>query len=143
MFACGVGAGDEIIAASMSYWASAAPALVLGATVNFADSSPNALCIGPNDIEHRIGENTKAIIVTHYAGHPCPMDEIMAISQKHKIKVIEDVSHAHGGLSNGKKLGTIGDIGAMSMMAGKGFAIGEGGMIVTNDRELFERCVAF
>ena len=143
MYACNVGAGDEIIAASMSYWASAAPALMLGATVNFADIDSNTLCINPNDIEHRICNRTKAIVVTHYAGHPCPMDKIMGIAHKHNIKVIEDASHAHGGLYKGQKIGTIGDIGAMSMMAGKGLAIGEGGMIVTNNRELYERCIAF
>jgi dTDP-4-amino-4,6-dideoxygalactose transaminase len=82
-------------------------------------------------------------MVVHYCGYPCDMDPIMKIARKHKLKVIEDVSHAHGGRYKGKMLGTIGDIGAMSMMAGKSFAIGEAGMMVTNNRDLYERCVAY
>ncbi len=143
MWACGVGAGDEIICPSMTYWASAAPALSLGASVNFADIDPVSLCIDPEDIEHRIGERTKAVVVVHYAGHPCDMDRILPIAKRHGIRVIEDVSHAQGSLYKGRLCGTMGDIAAMSLMAGKSLAIGEGGMIATNDRLLYERCVAF
>jgi perosamine synthetase len=143
MWACGVGAGDEIICPSVTYWASAAPALQLGAAVNFADISPKSLCIDPNDIEHRIGPRTKAIVVVHYCGHPCDMDPIMDIARRHNVKVIEDVSHAHGALYKGRKCGTIGDIAAMSLMTGKGFAIGEGGMLVTNNRSLYEHAIAY
>ena len=71
------------------------------------------------------------------------MDPIMAIARRHGLKVIEDVSHAHGGLYKGKKLGTIGDVAGMSLMSGKSFAIGEGGILVTNDREIYERALAF
>ncbi len=143
MWACGVGAGDEIICPSVTYWASAAQALQLGASVNFAEIDPETLCIDPNDIEHRIGPKTKAIVVVHYSSYPCDMDEIMAIAKKHNVKVIEDTSHAQGTLYKGRKVGTIGDIGPMSMMAGKSFAIGEAGMMVTNDRTLYERCIAY
>lgn len=143
MWACGVGAGDEIICPSMTYWASATPALSLGAAVNFADIDPDTLCIDPSDIEHRIGARTKAIVVVHYAGYPADMDVIMPIARKHGIKVIEDVSHAQGSLYKGVMCGTIGDIGAMSLMAGKSLAVGEAGIIVTDDRQLYERCVAY
>lgn len=143
MWACGVGAGDEIICPSMTYWASALPALSLGAAVNFADIDPETLCLDPQDIEHRICEKTKAIVVVHYAGYPCDMERILLLAEKYQIKVIEDVSHAHGSLYQGRMCGTLGDIGAMSMMAGKSFAAGEAGMIVTNDRHLYERCIAF
>ncbi|MDF2653391.1 MAG: hypothetical protein K0Q73_9196 [Paenibacillus sp.] len=142
MYGCGVGVGDEIICPSLTYWASCTPAYTLGATVVFADIDPVTLCLDPKDIEHRIGERTKAIVVVHYFGYPADMDEIMAIARKHNVKVIEDVSHAHGGLYKGRKLGTIGDVGAMSLMAGKALAIGEGGMLVTNDREIYERSIA-
>jgi dTDP-4-amino-4,6-dideoxygalactose transaminase len=67
----------------------------------------------------------------------------MKLARKHKLKVIEDVSHAHGSMYKGKKVGTFGDISCMSMMAGKSFAIGEAGMMVTNDRDLYERCIAY
>lgn len=143
MFGCKVGVGDEIICPSVTYWASAAPAFSLGATVVFAEVDPNTLCIDPNDIEHRITERTKAIVVVHYLGHPADMDPIMDIARRHGIKVIEDVSHAQGGLYKGRKLGTIGDVGAMSLMSGKSFAIGEAGMLVTDDREIYERAIAW
>jgi len=143
MWACEVGAGDEIICPSMTYWASAAPALSLGAAVNFADIERDTLCIDPDDIEHRIGPRTKAIVVVHYTGYPCDMDRIVPIAQRHGVKVIEDVSHAHGGLYKGRKVGTFGDIAAMSMMAGKSFAIGEAGMMATDDGALYERCISY
>ena len=143
MWAIGIGAGDEIICPSMTYWASCAQALTLGAAVNFADIDPDTLCIDPNDIEHRIGDRTKAIMAVHYAGYPCDMDPIMDIARRHGIKVIEDVSHAHGTLYKGRMVGTFGDIAAMSMMAGKAFAIGEAGMLVTNDQTYYERAIAY
>jgi perosamine synthetase len=143
MWACGVGAGDEVICPSMTYWASCTSALSLGAAVNFADIDPVTLDIDPADIEHRIGPRTKAIIVVHYAGYPAPMDAIKAIARKHGVMVIEDVSHAHGALYKGQKVGTFGDIAAMSMMSGKGFAIGEAGMMNTNNATLYERCISY
>lgn len=142
MYGCKVGMGDEIICPSITYWASATQVLSLGGTVVFADINPDTLCIDLGDIEHRISERTKAIMVVHYLGYPADMDPIMEIARKHNIKVIEDVSHAQGGLYKGRKLGTIGDVGAMSLMAGKSLAIGEAGMLVTNDLEIYERAIA-
>lgn len=143
MFACKVGVGDEIICPSVTYWASVTSVFSLGATVVFADLDPNTLCVDPEDIEKRITDRTKAIMVVHYLGHPADMDRIMEIARKYKIKVIEDVSHAQGGLYKGKKLGTIGDVGAMSLMSGKSLAIGEAGILVTDDLEIYERSEAF
>ena len=143
MWACGVGAGDEVICPGLTYWASALPALQLGAAVHFADVDPETLCLDPNDIEHRLSPRTRCIVVVNYAGHPADLDPILAIANRHGIKVIEDNSHAHGSLYKGRMTGTLGHIAAMSMMSGKGFAVGEAGMIVTNDRLLYERCVAY
>lgn len=143
LWACGVKTGTEVICPSMTYWASCASALTLGAEVNFADIDPVTLCINPADIEHRINERTAAIMVVHYAGHPADMDAILEIARKHRLRVIEDVSHAQGALYKNRMCGTLGDIAGISMMGGKSFAIGEGGMVLTNDRELFERCMAF
>lgn len=143
MFGCKIGIGDEIIGPSITYWASVAPAFTLGATVNFADIDPMTLCIDPNDIEHRINDRTKAIVVVHYCGHPCDMDPIMDIARRHNLKVIEDVSHAQGGIYKGKKLGTIGDVAGISLMTGKPLAIGEGGMLITDDLEIYERALAW
>ncbi len=143
MYGCRVGVGDEIIAPSVTYWASVMPCFSLGATVAFADIDPDTLCIAPNDIEHRINEHTRAIVVVHYLGHPADMDPIMDIAERHNLKVIEDVSHAQGALYKGRKVGTLGHVAAISLMSGKALAIGEGGMLVTNDREIYERAVAF
>lgn len=143
MFACGVGVGDEIICPSVTYWASCLGAFSLGASVVFAEIDPTTLCIDPADLERRITKRTKAIVVVHYLGHPCDMDPIMEIARKRGVRVIEDVSHAQGGLYRGRRLGTFGDVGAMSLMAGKSFAIGEGGMLVTDSQEIYERAVAW
>ena len=143
MFGCQIGVGDEIICPSITYWASALPCFSLGATVTFADIDPDTLCLDAADIERHITPHTKAIVVVHYLGHPADMDAIMAIAQRHGLKVIEDVSHAQGGLYKGRKLGTFGDVAAMSLMSGKSFPVGEAGMLVTNDREIYERALAF
>ena len=143
MFACGIGVGDEIICPSITYWASALPCYSLGASVVFADVDPDTLNIDPKDIERRISDRTKAIMVVHYCGYPCNMDEIMPIASKHGIKVIEDVSHAQGSLYKGRLVGTIGDVAAMSLMSAKSLVVGEGGMLMTRDRLIWERAVAF
>jgi len=143
MFGCGVGVGGEVISPSLTYWASILQTFSLGATPVFVDVDPETLCLDPDDIEHRITEQTKAIVVVHYLGHPADMDPIMDIVSRHSLKVIEDVSHAQGGLYKGRRLGTFGDVAGMSLMSGKSFAIGEGGMLVTDDREIYERAVAF
>jgi len=143
LFGCGVRKGDEVIAPSLTYWASALPAFNLKASVVFAEVQPQTLCLDPADLEHRITRRTKAIVVVHYCGYPADMDPIMAIARRHGIKVVEDVSHAHGGLYHGRKLGTIGAVAAMSLMSGKALAIGEGGMLATDDREIYEYALAW
>ena len=143
MFGCKVGVGDEIICPSITYWASALPCFSLGATVVFAEIDPETLCLDPDDIEQRITSHTKAIVVVHYVGYPADMDPIMAVARRHGVKVIEDVSHAHGALYKGRKVGTIGDVAAMSLMSGKSLAVGEAGMLTTDDREIYERAIAF
>jgi len=142
MYACGVGVGDEVISQSMTYWATCLQAFSLGATVVFAEIHPQTLTIDPADIERRISKRTKAIVVVHYLGHPADMDPIMAIAKKHKLAVIEDVSHAQGALYKGRKVGTFGDVAAMSLMTGKSLAVGEAGILVTDDRGRYERAVS-
>jgi dTDP-4-amino-4,6-dideoxygalactose transaminase len=142
MFGVGVGRGDEIIVPSITYWASGLQAMLLGATPVFAEIHPETLCIDPAGIEKLITPQTKAIVAVHYCGHPADMDAIMEIARRRNIKVIEDVSHAHGSLYKGRICGAMGDVAGFSMMAGKSFAIGEAGMLSTNDRTIFERAVA-
>ena len=143
MFAVGIGRGDEIICPSITYWASCLQVFSLGATVVFADIDPQTLCIDPGDIERHISPRTKAIVAVHYCGHPCDMDSIMEIARKHNLKVIEDVSHAQGGLYKGRMVGTLGDVAGISLMSGKSFATGEAGIMVTNNQEVYERAIAF
>jgi dTDP-4-amino-4,6-dideoxygalactose transaminase len=111
--------------------------------VVFAEVDAATLCLDPNDIVHRIGPRTKAIVVVHYLGYPADMDPIMAIARRAGLKVIEDVSHAHGGRYHGRQVGSIGDVAATSLMSGKALATGEGGILTTNDRTIYERALAF
>jgi len=141
MFGVGIGAGDEVICPSITYWASCLPVYSLGGTVVFADIDPDTLCVDPDDIEKRITQRTKAIIAVHYLGMPCDMARIMRIARRHKLKVVEDVSHAHGTLYKGRLAGTLGDVSGFSLMSGKAFAIGEAGMLLTNDRRIYERAI--
>jgi dTDP-4-amino-4,6-dideoxygalactose transaminase len=143
MFGLGIGTGDEIICPSITYWASCLPVYALGGTVVFADIDPKTLCIDPADIEHRITSRTKAIVAVHYAAHPADMDPILELARRHRIKVIEDVSHAHGARYKGRLVGTIGDVAAFSLMSGKSLACGEGGIMITNDRRIHERALVF
>jgi dTDP-4-amino-4,6-dideoxygalactose transaminase len=142
MFGIGLSKGDEIICSTKTYWASIVPASTFGATAVFCDIDEN-LSMDPEKIEQLISPKTKAIIAVHYVGYPCDMDKIMAIAKKHNLKVIEDVSHAQGGLYKGKRLGTFGDVAAMSLMSGKSFAAGELGILVTDDTKIYERAMAF
>ena len=143
MYGIGLGPGDEIVCTSVTYWASCTGALALGASVVFCDIDPDTLQMDPASFEARITPRTKAVMVVHYMAHPAPMDEIMAIARRHGIKVIEDVSHAQGGRYKGRMLGTFGDVAAMSLMSCKSFAIGEGGMLVTDDFEIYRRAIRF
>ena len=143
MFGLGIGIGDEIISPSLTYWASCLPVYSLGGTIAFAEVDPETLCIDPKDIEHRITPRTKAIIAVHYQAHPADMDPILDIARRHNLKVIEDGSHAHGALYKGRMVGTMGDAAGFSIMSGKSFAAGEGGVMLTNDLRVYERAVAF
>ena len=143
MYGLGIGLGDEVICPSITYWASVAQAYTLGATPVFTDVDPETICIDPADIEHRITSRTKAIVVVHYAGMPAEMDAIMDIAGKHNLKVIEDASHAHGALYKGKEVGTFGEAAAFSLMTGKSLAVGEAGILFTDDREVYERAILF
>ena len=142
MFAAGLGAGDEMICTTKTYWASVTPALIFGIKPVFCNIN-EMLSMDPNDLERCITPRMKAIMVVHYMAYPCDMDPIMEFANKHNLIVIEDVSHAQGGYYKGKKLGTFGKVAAMSMMSGKSLAAGECGMLVTNDTAVYERALAY
>ena len=142
MYAIGLGEGDEIVCSTKTYWGSVSQAINFGASPVFCNIN-DMLSMDPNDLERCITPRTKAIMVVHYYAYPCDMDPIMAIARKHGLKVIEDVSHAQGGLYKGRKLGTFGDVAAMSLMSTKSLACGELGVLVTDERRYYERAMAF
>jgi len=138
-FAVGVGPGDEVIVPAYTWHASATPVLQCNATPVFCDIDPRTLTADPDDIEKRITERTKAICVVHVWGNPAQMDRIMEIADRHNIAVIEDASHAHGAVFQGKAIGTWGAVGCFSLNSKKAVDAGEGGVAVTDDPRLFDR----
>lgn len=137
---CGIKPGDEVLCPSLTFAASVNCIKYVGATPVFCDIvSSEHINIDPTDIEKKITSNTKAIIVVHMAGFPAKMDEIMAVAQKHNLKVIEDACHGPLSEYKGKKLGTIGDIGCFSFFSNKNISTGEGGMLITNNEEIAKR----
>lgn len=137
---CGVAPGDEVLCPSLTFAASANCIRYAGATPIFCDIvGPDHINIDPKEIEKKITPKTKAILVVHMAGFPCQMDEIMAIAQKHSLKVIEDACHGPLSEYKGKKLGTIGDCAAFSFFSNKNISTGEGGMFISNNKELADK----
>ena len=138
--ALGIGPGDEVIVPSLTFVATANAVLYANAEVRFADiTGPGDLNISPEDIERQITPRTRAIIVVHYGGYPCPMPEILDIAGRHGLAVIEDAAHAPGATLDGRSLGTWGDVGCFSFFSNKNLATGEGGMVVTNRAEIAEK----
>jgi dTDP-4-amino-4,6-dideoxygalactose transaminase len=138
--ALGLKEGDEVIVPSLTFVASANAITYTGATPVFADVvSTEDLTICPNDIESKITKKTKAILVVHYAGYACHMDEIMKLAQQYGLFVIEDCAHVPGGSYKGTMLGTIGNAGCFSFFSNKNMTTGEGGMVTTNDDELAKK----
>jgi len=134
--AAGVGPGDEVITAPITFAASGNGALYLGASVRFADVRPDTYCLDPGKLEAAITPRTKAIIPVDQTGQPCDMDEINAIARKHDVAVIEDAAHAFGATYKGQPVGALADMTVFSFHAVKHVATGEGGMIVTDDDKL-------
>lgn len=142
-FAVGVGPGDEVIHPSYTWMCSIAPAVYLGARPVFCEIDPETLVADPRDIEKRITPRTRAISVVHIWGNVVDMEPIMEISKKYGIPVIEDCSHAHGAEYDGKKVGSIGDIGCFSLQGSKPMIAGEGGLVVTSNKDYYERMLIF
>lgn len=137
---CGIQPGDEVICPSLTFAASVNCIRYVGGTPVFCDIvGPEHINIDPIDIERKITDKTKAIIVVHMAGFPAKMDQIMSIARKHNLKVIEDACHGPLSEYKGKKLGTIGDVGCFSFFSNKNISTGEGGMLITNKEDLAKR----
>lgn len=141
LLAVGVGRGDEVLVPGYTYVASVSAIIHARATPVLVEID-SSLTMDPNDLESKITAKTKAIMVVHMLGNPANMSEIMRIAEEHNLKVIEDGCQAAGATFSGKKVGSFGDTGAFSLNRYKNIAAGDGGVVVTNTDELYERLFA-
>lgn len=136
--------GSEIICSPITDPGAIMPVLWMNCIPVFADADPETANMDPASVRERITSQTRAIVCGHIAGQPCQMDEIMAIAEKYQLWVIEDCAQAHDAEWRGRKAGSIGHMGCFSLMSGKhSTAGGQGGMIVTNDEELYWQAKRF
>jgi perosamine synthetase len=135
----GIGPGDEVIVPTLTFVATANAASYTGATPVFADSEPGYWQIDPAQLEGLITERTKAIMPVDLYGHPADMGAILAIARAHNLYVIEDAAEAHGAMYRGKPCGSMGDMSCFSFYGNKVITTGEGGMILTDNEEWYER----
>ena len=143
--AAGIAKDDEVITSPITFVASSNCVLYCGGRPVFADVLPDTITIDPQEIEKKITQNTKAIIPVHFAGQPCDMDAIQAIAKKHGLIVIEDAAHALGAEYHGSKIGSgkYSDMTIFSFHPVKHITTGEGGMVLTNNEELYEKLKFF
>ncbi len=144
LYALGIGRGDEVITSSRTFIASASCAVMRGARPVCADVDPESQNITAETIRRAITPRTKAIIAVHLAGWPCDMDAILGLAAEYDLRVIEDCAQAQGATYKGRPVGSIGDAAAFSFCQDKIMTTaGEGGMLVTNSREIRERAWSF
>lgn len=139
MLAIGVKNGDEVLVADYTFPATGHSVLYCGAKPIFIDINPKTYNLDPDLIQEKITPRTKAIIPVHTFGQPADMDPIMEIAQRNNLKVVEDAACAFGAKYKNRYTGTIGHIGCFSFHARKGLTTGEGGMLVTNDKNYAEK----
>jgi len=140
---CGFTKGDEVIVTDFSWAATAHVIVYTGATPVFVDIDPDTWCIDPKAIEKAITKKTKGIMLVHTFGMPANMREISRIAKKHHLKVIEDAAPSLGSLYHGKKVGGLSDVGCISFHGAKIAASGEGGMFLTNSKEMYEKAILY
>lgn len=142
-FAADIRPGDEVITTPITFAASANCILYCGGIPVFADIDSHTYNIDPKELRRKVTPRTKAIIAVHFTGQPCDMDEICKIAKEYCLTVIEDGAHALGAEYKGRKIGTLADMTTFSFHPVKPITTGEGGMIVTDDRRLYEKLVLF
>lgn len=142
-FAAGINEGDEVITTPITFAATANSVLYCGGQPVFADIDPVTYNIDPYEIRKRITTKTKAIIPVHFTGQPCEMEQIGKIAKEYKLIVIEDAAHAVGADYKGKRIGSISDMTTFSFHPVKHITTGEGGMITTNDEQLYKELLLF
>ncbi|MBU1152724.1 aminotransferase class I/II-fold pyridoxal phosphate-dependent enzyme [bacterium] len=133
----GIGEDDEVIIPDLTFIATANAVKYTGAKVVTIDIEETTLCIDPEKIESAITNKTKAIIPVHLYGHPANMIEINKIAKKYNLLVIEDAAEAHGAEVKGQRVGSLGDCEIFSFYGNKIITCGEGGIITTNNEELY------
>ena len=143
LMALGVKAGDEVIVPESTWIASVEPILYIGAKPVFVDIQEDTWCINPSSIETAITSKTKAIIAVHLYGNVCEMDEILTIAHKHNLVVLEDAAEGLGSEYKGKKCGSIGHAGVFSFHGTKTMSTGEGGILCTNSKKIYNFCKSF
>ena len=144
MIAARVGPGDEVITTPISWVSTANAAALQGARVVFADVDPRTLNLDPKSVAQKITNRTKVILVVHLYGQCCEMDPIVELAKERGILIVEDCAHAAGAEYRGRKAGSLGDIGVFSFHQQKNMVtLGEGGMITTSRRDLYERMLSF
>jgi perosamine synthetase len=141
-YAVGVRPGDEVIVPTYTFFASAAPILQCGGTPVFCDVDERTLTADPDDVERRITPRTRAICVVHLWGNPARLDRFVELAARHRVALIEDASHAHGALYQGRPVGSWGDVGCFSLQGQKAVSGGEAGVAVTSDPRLFDHMLA-
>ncbi len=134
--AVGVKPGEEVIVPPYTFTSTATCVLMHNAIPVFSDVKQDTYCLDPTKLNDNTTSLTRAIIPVHLFGHPCDMDEIMEIAKKNNYKIIEDCAQAPDATYKGKKVGTIGDCGVFSFQETKNMMTGEGGMLITNDKEI-------
>jgi perosamine synthetase len=134
-----IGPGDEVIVPEITWVATASAVEYVGATPVFAEVDQNNWCLDPEKLEELITPKTKCIVPVHTYGHPCDMDKIVAIAKKHNLFVVEDAAPAIGAECRGRKTGSYGHFAAFSFQGAKMLVTGEGGMLVCNDPQLYEK----
>lgn len=139
LIALGIGQGDEVIIPDFTMIATAFAVCYTGAKPVFVDADPLTWNIDVSKIEEKITPQTKAIIAVHLFGLMCDMDTIQNIAHRHNLFVVEDAAEAHGALYKGRKAGSCSDVAAFSFFANKNITTGEGGMLVTNDKNIYDR----
>ena len=137
--AAGVGPGDEVITPAYSFWATAQAILAHNGIPVFSDIDPETMNMDPADIEARITDRTKALMPVHVHGLCADMDPINEVARKHNLKVIEDAAQAIGASYKGTSAGILGDVAGFSLNGSKNLPAGEGGIVTTNDDEMFQR----
>ena len=135
-----IGVGDDVLVSSHTFIATWLSIVNVGAKPVPIEPRPGEFNLDPAQLESKINENTKAILVAHMYGEPCEIEKIVLIARRHKIKLIEDAAQAHGAIYKGKKVGSIGDASAFSFYPGKNLgALGDGGAVTSNDEKLIRR----